>query len=116
MTLKECYEILGADYDDVMNRLRKEDRVTRFLKKFLDDKSFALLEESLETGNMEEAFRAAHTLKGVSQNLSLSNLYTPSSLLSDRLKENRAGGEDVRLMFEQVKTEYQKTVGAVSRL
>ena len=29
------------------------------------------LMNSMETGNMDEAFRAAHTLKGVCQNLSI---------------------------------------------
>ena len=31
MTVKECYEAMGADYDDVMGRLRKDERVQKFL-------------------------------------------------------------------------------------
>ena len=43
MTVKECYEKMGADYDSVMGRLRKDERVQKFLLKFLNDKSYELL-------------------------------------------------------------------------
>ena len=33
MTLQECYESMGADYQGVMGRLMKEERVLKFLKK-----------------------------------------------------------------------------------
>lgn len=116
MTVKECYALLGADYEDVMRRLRKEERVLKFLKKFLEDGSFSRLSQSLAAGDMEEAFRAAHTLKGVSQNLSLGNLYAPADSLSNRLKERKEDGEDVKALFGQVEREYERTVSAVSRL
>ena len=40
MTLKECYEAMGADYEAVMGRLRKEERILKYLTKFLEDPSF----------------------------------------------------------------------------
>ena len=79
MTVKECYEAMGGDYEDVMRRLRKDERVEKFLMKVLDDKSFQLLTDSMEAQNMDEAFRAAHTLKGICQNLSLNRLYGSSN-------------------------------------
>ena len=33
MTVKECYEAIGADYEDVMGRLRKDERVQKFVLK-----------------------------------------------------------------------------------
>ena len=71
MTVKECYEIIGANYEEVESRLRTEERIKKFLLKVLNDKSYDLLCDSIKQKNMEEAFRAAHTLKGISQNLSL---------------------------------------------
>ena len=68
MTLQECFAALGGNYDDVMGRLRSERLVQKFVLKFLDDGSYALLLSSLEAGNGEEAFRAAHTIKGMCQN------------------------------------------------
>ena len=65
MTVKECYDAMGADYEDVLGRLRKDERIQKFVLKLLNDKSYELLINSMEAGDMNEAFRAAHTLKGV---------------------------------------------------
>ncbi len=43
--------------------------LARFALKFLDDESMDKLEAAMAVGDAEEAFMAAHTLKGVSQNL-----------------------------------------------
>ena len=75
MTVKECYEQMGADYEGVLGRLRSEALIKKFAKKFLDDGSYASLKKGMEEQNGEEAFRAAHTLKGVFQNLGFENLY-----------------------------------------
>ena len=34
MTVKDCYEAIGADYQEVLRRLANEERVKRFLLKF----------------------------------------------------------------------------------
>ena len=46
MTLKECYQKMGGNYDEVFSRFRKEERVQKFVLKFLNDKSYELLCES----------------------------------------------------------------------
>ncbi len=43
MTVKECYEQMGGNYDDVMSRLRTDERVIKFLGKVVSDTSFELL-------------------------------------------------------------------------
>lgn len=50
MELKEVYEKIGGDYDDVVRRLMGEKLVRKFLLKFLDDKSYADLERTLSEG------------------------------------------------------------------
>lgn len=65
MSLKECYDKMGADYEDVLSRLRSEVLVRKFALKFLDDDSYANLKAAMESGNAPEAFRGAHTLKTV---------------------------------------------------
>ena len=47
------------------------DFVRRFALKFLQDDSFPNLKKALEAQDAPTAFRAAHTLKGVCQNLGL---------------------------------------------
>ena len=69
MTLKECYDALGGNYEDTVRRLYNEKLVEKFLFKFEEDPSFENLKKALEEENLEAAFRAAHTLKGVAQNI-----------------------------------------------
>ena len=47
MTVKECYEQMGADYEGVLGRLRSEVLIKKFAKKFLDDGSFRSLNDNL---------------------------------------------------------------------
>lgn len=87
MTVKECYEQMGADYEGVLGRLRSEVLIKKFAKKFLDDGSFRSLKDNLAQKNGEEAFRAAHTLKGVCQNLGFDNLYKASFDITESSEE-----------------------------
>lgn len=71
MTTAECYALIGADYTEVLRRMGNEDRVRRFLLKFAEEPSYGLLCRSVEAGDAKEAFRAAHSIKGVCLNLGL---------------------------------------------
>lgn len=114
MTLQECYGELGGDYEDVSARLRSEKLVRKFVLKFLEDASFDLLCRSLEEKNYEEAFRAAHTIKGVCQNLSFTSLLESSSSLTESL---RAGGTaETAGLAAQVEADYRRTVAAIREL
>lgn len=92
MTIQECYKKMGADYQEVLGRLHNEAMIGRFVRMFLQDDSFQILEEALRRGDVKEAFRGAHTLKGVCQNLGFSNLYAPTYTLPDRDPARRAAG------------------------
>ncbi len=52
MTVKECYDAMGADYEDVAGRLRTDERIRKFVLKVLNDSSYALLCSSLEERNI----------------------------------------------------------------
>ena len=75
MTMRECYEAIGGNYEDVLGRLRSEALIRKFTLKFLEDQSYPQLKQALNDKNYEDAFRSAHTLKGVCQNLSFDRLY-----------------------------------------
>lgn len=83
MTIQECYKKMGADYQEVLGRLYNEAMICKFVRMFLQDDSFQILEEALRRGDVKEAFRGAHTLKGVCQNLGFSNLYAPTYTLTE---------------------------------
>lgn len=111
MTLKECYCAVEGDYENVTERFGGEALVRKFIVKFLNDASFANLQKSMETGDYEEAFRAAHTLKGICQNLSLTKLYTSSSSLTEALRNGC--GEGAAALLVQTEADYRQTVEAV---
>lgn len=90
MTIQECYKEMGADYEEVFHRLPRESMVHKFALMFLNDDSYPKLEQSLKEGNAQEAFRAAHTLKGVCQNLGFTNLYQPA-MCADAKKSDMRG-------------------------
>ena len=75
MTMQECYKAIGGNYEAVLGRLHSEALIRRFALKFLEDQSYIQLKQALENKNYEDAFRSAHTLKGVCQNLSFDRLY-----------------------------------------
>jgi len=114
MSIKEVYESIGANYQDAMARLPGEAFVTRFALKFLTDKSFPELKEALEAGDAENAFRAAHTLKGVCQNLGFSNLYAPTFELTETLRAGHLEGTDKQ--FELVAKQYKVTISAIEKM
>lgn len=111
MTLQACYAAMDGDYKDVLGRLRSERLVQRFVLKFLADGSYDLLCRSMEQNNVEEAFRAAHTMKGVCQNLSFTRLADSSSQMTELLR----GGDlqAAAALLPTVRDDYQRTVGAI---
>lgn len=114
MKLQECYIKFGGDYDDVFSRLRTEERIDKFIRRFLDDESFKLLSDSLGKNEKEEAFRAAHTLKGIAQNFSFTKLYESSEELTEALRPgNENIGADIDQLFESVKRDYKIVVEAI---
>ena len=111
MTLQECYAALGGDYNDALGRLRSEKLVNKFVLRFLDDKSCELLCASMEAKEYEEAFRAAHTIKGICSNLAFTALGKSSSELSEALRHGYTPGAEA--LAEQVKEDYRRTVEAI---
>ena len=106
---------MGVDCSDVLRRLGSEARVKKFLMKILEDQSFSHLLSALEDENYEEAFRCAHSLKGVCLNLDLDPLQASSSELTEALRGGAPEG-DISSLVEQVKLDYENMVRLVSQL
>ena len=111
MTLQECYTALGGNYADVSARLRSDRLVQKFILKYLDDPSFDLLCTAMAEKNYEEAFRAAHTIKGMCQNLSFTRLLDSSSRLSDALRHGWTPEADP--LLEQVRADHLTVTAAI---
>lgn len=85
MTLEEMYQEIEGNYSDILDRLRKEERIEKFVLLFLKDRSFQTFRQAMDQGDTEEAFRAVHTLKGVCMNLSFDSLYRISSEITENI-------------------------------
>lgn len=116
MNVKECYEAFGGNYDECFSRLRTNERIVKFLTKMAEDGSYELLLKSLEERNMPEAFRAAHTLKGVCLNLSVTRLFTSSSRLTEALRGREEYGSDLEPLLADVKADYAVFKDCMSKL
>lgn len=117
MNLQECYQAFGGDYEDTMRRMGMERLLQKFMLKFLDDKSFEELCNSMEQKNYEEAFRAAHTLKGLCLNLGFKTLAESSSNLTEALRSQNFEESqlaEIMKMLEQVKRDYEMTVSVIT--
>lgn len=114
MTFKELYEVVGGDYSDVVKRLVSEEFAKRFALKFLNDDAFASLGEAMKTRNAENAFRAAHTLKGVAQNLGFGNLGRSAAELTEVLRGRTFVDADE--LYEKVRSDYSVLVFALKSL
>ena len=101
MTIQECYAQMGADYNEVFRRLYNEAMIRKFVLLFPKDDSFHNLE-------------AAHTLKGVCQNLGFSNLYAPAVTLTETLRAGQLDGTAEQ--FAEVEKQYRITMAAIQAL
>lgn len=113
MTLEQLYQEIAGNYADIKDRLRKEERIEKFVFLFLKDTSYQTMVQALETGNMEEAFRTVHTLKGICMNLSFDELYHFSSEMTECL---RAGdGTGAAKILPELEKCYEKHVQMICK-
>ena len=114
MTVRECYEAVGSNFEEVLRRLGSEAFVKRFALKFLNDTSFQDLRDALMKKDGETAFRAAHTLKGVCLNLGFDRLYEVSAELTEKLRGHDTSGTEE--LFKKVETQYRILTDAIREM
>ena len=113
MTLRECYEKMGGDYAEVLERLTNEERIAKYAVKFLEDPTYQMLCDAKNAGDSKAVFLNIHTLKGVSQNLGLGKLYEASYEMTEAVRGGKPL-QDERL-FEAVKKAYFETIAVIKQ-
>ena len=87
MTPEEFYKEIGADYQTALSRMMgNQGLLARMLKKFENDRNYEALEKAVENEDYGGVFAAAHTLKGVTGNLSFNRLYEKVSEVVEPLR------------------------------
>ncbi len=86
MTLDDL-RAYGANVDEGLTRCMGMEAIyLRLVGTIKTDASFDRLENALAAGDLDEAFEAAHALKGVLANLSLTPLYEPVYEITELLR------------------------------
>lgn len=86
MTVEKFYALVGGNYEETLGRFLDEERILKFLKMFLKDTSIPDLKKNMQEENYDEAFRAAHTLKGVASNLGMTVLQREANEMTEALR------------------------------
>ncbi|MCR5692269.1 MAG: Hpt domain-containing protein [Eubacterium sp.] len=108
MTIEEL-RLWGADVDTGVKRCAgKESLYLKLVDKMGKDQNLPRLRQAIEEGDLEAAFEAAHGLKGLVTNLSLTPL---SDLVVPLTEDLRAGKEkDYGPVLEEIQRVYEKLI------
>ena len=109
----ETLRALGADTDEGLKRcMNNEAFYLRLVKMAAGDAGFDKLADALSAGDRKAAFEAAHALKGILGNLSLTPLYRIASEVTELL---RAGTDaDYEAYLRDLKAQRDKLLALVS--
>lgn len=113
--MKRELEQAEVDVDSALKRcMGKEDLYIRLLSRFTEDGNFEKLAEGLEEKDVEKAFRAAHTLKGVCGNLGFNGLLSSVERMTETLRQ----GEllEAERMFPEAEEQYTILTAAIKRV
>ena len=112
---KKDFEEAGINYNEGVERfVGSAQMYEMFLKKFLDDETFKALDEAMENGNVKEAFNAAHTLKGVTGNLSLNRLFEKLEPFVEVLRSENM--EKAKADYPEIKKEYETVISFINTM
>ena len=112
-TLSDFYEEVGGDIMNVLERLEDIDTVEMFVLEFPSDPSYSMLLKNLQENDLTSAFRAAHTLKGISYTLGFQSLGDRAAELCDKLREVMLPSATV---MQQLEKEYNRVLTAIKKL
>lgn len=109
MKIRGFYREQGQDYDTILARaMGSEAFLSMLLHSFEKDTTFSGLRTAVEGGQAEAIFDQAHTLKGLTANLGLKQLYDKTSVLVELTR--KGGTKGAKEAFEQIEDTYNRTM------
>lgn len=105
---KSVFEAYGGDYDVTMSRfMGKETLYMKILGMMFQDENLKKLGTAIEENDLDAAFEAAHTLKGVAGNLGLAPFYDSVCRIVEPIR-NREEREDYTQMYQEIQDEFSR--------
>ncbi len=114
MQIKEFYKAIGSDYQKVFSRLCSNELIMKYVNAFSHDESYDRFVTEYQNGNLEEAYRAIYSLKGISLNLGFYLLSKSCIKISEALR----GGENgvTAQMIEELTQNYNLVVENIKKI
>ena len=100
MTVQECYQQIQGNYENVLKRLKTDERIVKFLELFLSDTTYEKLSEAVNAKNDQEIFKCVHDLKGMALNLGLTALQKAAQNLCDAVRYGSTGAGNDQVRFD----------------
>lgn len=108
MTVEDL-RIYGADVETGLQRcMNNESFYIRLVNMIPKDTNFVKLYDSIDAGDLDAAFEAAHAIKGSCGNLSLTPLYDPVSRITELLRGRT--DTDYSALVSEIKAAYDNLV------
>lgn len=114
MTPEEFYITIGESYTDVMERLKREDMIIRFIKMFAEENLLAKLKDAMASGNVKAAFVAAHSLKGNCMSLGFVRLQKIAEKMTELLRNDLP--EEAAPLLKPLEREYERIIEIIRKL
>lgn len=108
MDLREVYEYLEEDYEDVLTRIGDGYLVEKYVREFTGDDYLEPLKSAYEVGKWEDAYRAAHSLMGLALNLGFRKMALSCEALAGELKRDIPSDAIEEYMMD-IEDEYDAT-------
>lgn len=115
MELRKIYEQINGNYDSVFSRLQSDERIKKYLIKFVDSQLDQAIRNALKQCDDETAFREAHSLKGICANLNLDALGKTAGELAEALRGKKPDG-DIMPLVKAMQADYDRTIDALQGL
>ena len=112
--IEEFYKKINGNYEVALSRMQNDERIKKYLNFFLMDESYKGLEDGMNSNDVEVAFRGAHTLKGVCQNMAFTALSIATEQITEELRAKDM--EKAKVSFKKVEEEYKKVIDEIRKI
>lgn len=108
-SFKPAFVSAGNDYSAALERVAGDaELLGELMQMFHADSNFSSMKNAMDAGKTENAFRAAHSLKGSCGMLGMTALYEAMVQITDELRHGNLDG--AKTVFPTVEVEYGKVI------
>lgn len=115
MTGQEAFQELGFPYEELVARFSGNEKLAeRFLKKFVEDKTYGALCQAIEEDDYAKIEGFAHTLKGVAANLDLQSIFHYAEAVVKAVRQKQYS--EIPPLFELLQQSYEQVIFVLKQL